>query len=98
MMKFLDRMIPLKALDDTQFMSEVAKLKRFYKSGKVENQTLLEDRKDAVAIWNKGIKPHVDKRYMCLTCGSTDGKEHPDTGFCFHCDTDNWENIEEGKE
>ena len=31
-----------------------------------------------------------DKEYYCGTCGAKDGAEHPKTGYCFHCDTDNW--------
>lgn len=30
------------------------------------------------------------KEYYCGTCGAKDGAEHPKTGYCFHCDTDNW--------
>lgn len=28
--------------------------------------------------------------YRIGTCGAKDGAEHPKTGYCFHCDTDNW--------
>lgn len=39
---------------------------------------------------NKGLSPEYDKEYYCGTCGAKDGAEHPKTGYCFHCDTDNW--------
>lgn len=39
---------------------------------------------------NKGLSLEYDKEYYCGTCGAKDGAEHPKTGYCFHCDTDNW--------
>lgn len=36
------------------------------------------------------LSPEYDKEYYCGTCGAKDGAEHPKTGYCFHCDTDNW--------
>ena len=52
---------------------------------------LLERRKEQVPILNAGVEPCIDKNYWCETCGSTTGECHPDTGYCFICDTDNWE-------
>lgn len=54
---------------------------------------LLESRKKEVAIVTAGIKPYVDKDYWCGTCGSRSGKCHPDTGYCYICDTDNWVRV-----
>lgn len=51
----------------------------------------LQARIRQVAQQNKGMKPDIDMNYWCETCGSTSGKCHPDTGYCFICDTDNWE-------
>ena len=46
--------------------------------------------KERATRLNAGLEPSVDKRYYCATCGSRSGKCHPDTGYCFLCDTDNW--------
>ena len=35
-------------------------------------------------------QPSIDKNYRCGTCGNESGEEHPVTGYCWHCDTDNW--------
>jgi len=51
----------------------------------------LKTLKKKVRIVNKGLVPYIDKEHTCKTCGSKDGKSHPETSFCFHCDTDNWE-------
>lgn len=39
---------------------------------------------------NKTI-PGIDDLYWCETCGSHSHMCHPQTGFCFHCNTNNWE-------
>lgn len=49
-----------------------------------------EERKAVIKERNKGLSPEYDKEYYCGTCGAKDGAEHPKTGYCFHCDTDNW--------
>lgn len=53
----------------------------------------IENRKKRIRKQNEGVKPDIDKRYRCLTCNNRTGKEHPETGFCFICNTDNWERI-----
>lgn len=40
---------------------------------------------------NKELKPSIDKCYWCETCGSHSHEAHPITGYCFVCNTDNWE-------
>jgi hypothetical protein len=40
---------------------------------------------------NKNLEPNIDKRYWCETCGSHSHEANPITGYCFHCNTDNWE-------
>lgn len=40
---------------------------------------------------NKELEPDIDKHYWCETCGSHSHETNPDTGYCFHCNTDNWE-------
>ena len=40
---------------------------------------------------NKDLEPDIDKRYWCETCGSHSHETNPDTGYCFNCNTDNWE-------
>lgn len=42
-------------------------------------------------INNKGLTPYIDMDYWCETCGSKTGECHPVTGYCFICDSDNWE-------
>jgi hypothetical protein len=50
-----------------------------------------------VAEENKGLNPYTPKheRYYCKTCKSRGGKAHPVTSYCFICDTDNWQEIQE---
>jgi len=79
------------AESDELFEKEIHKLKRFYKSNSSINYQILASRLIIVKDRNKDIKPTTDENYYCCTCGYKDGKEHPDTGYCFHCDTDNWE-------
>lgn len=43
-----------------------------------------------VKIGDWYLKMSEVKEYYCGTCGAKDGAEHPKTGYCFHCDTDNW--------
>lgn len=40
---------------------------------------------------NKELEPDIDKRYWCETCGSHSHETNPKTGYCFNCNTDNWE-------
>ena len=55
-------------------------------------RTILTDRILKTAENNKGLKPCIDDtQYWCETCGSHSHQEHPKTGYCFHCNTDNWE-------
>lgn len=59
-----------------------------YKNKKLKD--LLVSRIEDVKEKNKGFEPSIDKRYWCETCGSHSHECHPGTGYCFHCDTDNW--------
>ena len=54
-------------------------------------RTILTDRILETMEENKDLKPYIDTRYWCGTCGSHSHQEHPKTGYCFHCNTDNWE-------
>ena len=57
-----------------------------------ELKTILADRISITAKNNKSLKPRADDtQYWCETCGSHSHQEHPRTGYCFHCNTDNWE-------
>lgn len=60
-------------------------------------RTILTDRILETMEENKDLKPCINTRYWCGTCGSHSHLEHPKTGYCFHCNTDNWmiENLEE---
>ena len=42
-------------------------------------------------IDNKGLQPYIKKSSIrkCLTCGTVN-QSHPETSYCFVCDTDNW--------
>ncbi len=52
---------------------------------------ILTDRIQKTREKNKELKPIIDKSYWCETCGSHSHEYHPVTGYCFHCNTDNWE-------
>lgn len=66
---------------------------KVYRSKDPEIRQFLKDRKKMVRKLNKNLKPEISNhQWKCLTCGTKD-KSHPDNGFCFVCDTDNWENI-----
>ena len=64
--------------------------KSAYRSRDPKMKHLICVLKEQAAIRNAGLTPHIDKTYYCATCGSRSGKCHPDTGYCFLCDTDNW--------
>lgn len=53
------------------------------------NEALKELIKRAKAK-NKGLIPYINNRYRCATCGNI-GKSHPESSYCFECDSDNWE-------
>ena len=78
------------AASDELFEKQIYKVRKFYLSRNTDKMMMLEERKALVKERNKNIKPEYDKRYYCGTCGSKDGAEHPKTGYCFNCDTDNW--------
>lgn len=52
---------------------------------------ILAERIQKIREGNKGMKPNIDERYWCKTCGSRSHEGDPYTGYCFNCDTDNWE-------
>ena len=51
---------------------------------------ILEERIQKTKEENKDLEPDIDERYWCETCGSHSHEEHPETGYCFICNTDNW--------
>ena len=69
---------------------QIHKVRKFYLSRNPDKMMMLEERKAVIKERNKGLSPEYDKEYYCGTCGAKDGAEHPKTGYCFHCDTDNW--------
>ena len=69
---------------------DIRKVRKFYLSRNPDKMMMLEERKAVIKERNKGLSPEYDKEYYCGTCGAKDGAEHPKTGYCFHCDTDNW--------
>lgn len=72
------------------FDKQIHKVRKFYLSRNPDKMMMLEERKAVIKERNKGLSPEYDKEYYCGTCGAKDGAEHPKTGYCFHCDTDNW--------
>jgi hypothetical protein len=72
------------------FKKLIINYKCFYLSKKSDNKNILKERINVISLRNKNISPVYDTDYYCGTCGMKDGSEHPTTGFCFHCDTDNW--------
>lgn len=65
---------------------------RIYRSKDADVITELKQRKKAAKANNSDLRPCYDEHYKCLTCG-TKGQNHPLTGYCFICDTDNWEQV-----
>lgn len=78
------------AESDDLFEKQIRKVRKFYLSRNPDKMMMLEERKAVIKERNKGLSPEYDKEYYCGTCGAKDGAEHPKTGYCFHCDTDNW--------
>ena len=78
------------AESDELFEKQIHKVRKFYLSRNPDKMMMLEERKAVIKEQNKGLSPEYDKEYYCGTCGAKDGAEHPKSGYCFHCDTDNW--------
>ena len=57
-------------------------------------QYLISVLKQEAVRLNKGLTPEIDKKYYCETCGSRSGECHPQTSYCFACDTDNWTPVD----
>lgn len=53
---------------------------------------LLEDRVARIDKMHedKSYTYDTDDNYWCATCGSHSHKKDSETGYCWHCDTDNW--------
>lgn len=78
------------AKSDDLFNEEIKKVSKFYLSSDPEHVAMLKGRKVVVRKRNKELSPLYNDDYYCGTCGAKDGAEHPQTGYCFYCDTDNW--------
>lgn len=78
------------AESDELFYKEIKKVREFYLCSNPEKVAMLEERKAIIRERHKGLSPEYNDEYYCGTCGAKDGAEHPDTGYCFYCDTDNW--------
>jgi hypothetical protein len=83
------------ALSDEMMQKEIGKCKYYFKSKDPRKMNILQERISLVRERNNGLIPCIDKEYFCETCGSKDGREHPDTAYCFYCDTDNWYPVHE---
>lgn len=68
----------------------VMSVNRAYQSRDIEIKQALKLRKQMTQAMNAELKPCIDADYWCETCGSHSHKEHPVTGYCFICNTDNW--------
>ena len=62
-------------------------------------KTILKEKILKTMEENKGLKPHIGTDgWWCETCGLHSRQLHPRTGYCFHCNTDNWEPEDSEKE
>lgn len=59
----------------------------YYGKYLMSNPLTLSARKLQVEADNNGVRPYTG-RHVCQTCGSN--KQHPETGYCFVCNTDNF--------
>lgn len=83
-------------MDNTEreFFNLVNHGKKAYRSKKLEIKEFLKKRIKNKKLEFKHLKPNITVgKWKCLTCGNKD-KSHPNTSFCFKCDTDNWEEID----
>ena len=69
----------------------VTSVRSAYKSRKINIKDALKYRISETKKINKDITPYIDTDYFCETCGSHSHKCDPNTGYCFICNTDNWE-------
>ncbi|MDD6210551.1 MAG: hypothetical protein PUB21_08105 [Bacteroidales bacterium] len=72
----------------------VMSVRRAYRSKDPKIKEALKQRKAETKALNKGLQPTIDDEYYCETCGSHSHKENPTTGYCYICNTDNWEKEE----
>lgn len=94
-MEYTEINLRLIAEDNAKMEKEVRKVKFFFRKKADWAHKLVAIRKEIISNRNADLKPEYDTRYICGTCGSKDGAEHPKTGYCFYCDTDNWWNKEQ---
>lgn len=75
-----------------RFKQMVSEGRHVYRSRNPDIKAHLAKRIEMVAQRNHGLKPYVPthEEYKCRTCGRKQ-KAHPETSYCFHCDTDNWD-------
>ncbi|GAB6119608.1 hypothetical protein [Dysgonomonas termitidis] len=86
------------ARSDDLMQKEIKKCKYYFRSKDPRKKNILQQRINIVKERNKGLTAFIDKDYSCKTCGSKDGRSHPDTSYCFCCDTDNWNPVHEDVE
>lgn len=75
----------------------VTSVRSAYKSKEENIINALKYRKKETRKLNKGVEPCIDAEYFCETCGSHSHKCDPVTGYCFICNTDNWEPEKENR-
>lgn len=73
------------------FYEMVRTNKNLYRS---DDNKIIEElviRKQITKAANKHLKPYIQKNNPCFchTCG-TRNQSHPETSYCFICNTDNW--------
>ena len=83
-------------VSDDNLWADYTQERFLYLSNDTDDKKLLKARKEFVAKRNKEkkLKPYYDKDYYCDTCGEKDGACDPDTGYCFHCNSDNWHPVD----
>ena len=79
-----------------EFEKLVRANKRIFRSKDPKIRQYLLGVKAKAKIDNAGLTPYVgEQNYKCLTCGTVN-KSHPETSYCFVCNTDNWHLPEGG--
>lgn len=96
--KYQGKDYPIKLADINIFLAKVGIFRTIplIKSKNPQDRLLVSYICGQAALLNKKnhVIPVYDKTNQCDTCGSKDGKEMPNSGYCYHCHTDNWKKIE----
>lgn len=84
----MGRRIPKQAITGFKFQNETDNIRPFL-SIRIRGKDEIIPFKDKKEI--QSVKAHLCSVFSgFVKIGAKDGAEHPKTGYCFHCDTDNW--------